>query len=72
MKNVTSNWTERYRMINGERRKVKVRRINGREQVRVLHNRNATDANASKKNRARRVKGQVNYPDNRRGVNHPR
>lgn len=63
-------WEERIRKINGEHRKVKVRRINGREQVRVLKNRNTTDRNASKKNRARRVKGHANYPDGRRGVNH--
>ncbi len=63
-------WTERIRKINGERRKVKVRTINGREQVRVLKIRNTTDKNAGKKNRARRVKGHVNYPDGRRGVNH--
>jgi len=63
-------WVQRIRKINGERRKVKVRTINGREQVRVLQNRNTTDRNAGKKNRARRVKGHVNYPDGRRGVDH--
>jgi hypothetical protein len=69
---MTKNWVEKMRTIKGERRRVKVRTVNGREQVRVLHKRNTTDRNAGKKNRARRVKGYTNYPDGRRGVNHSR
>jgi len=65
-------WETKLRTINGERRKVKVRRINGREQVRVLQHRNTTDKSAGKEKRARRVKGYVNNPDGRRRVNHSR
>lgn len=32
---VTANWTFRYRRTRGNRRLVKVRRVGGREQVRV-------------------------------------
>ncbi|MDD5453945.1 MAG: hypothetical protein PHW62_00395 [Candidatus Ratteibacteria bacterium] len=65
-------WKDSIRKINGERREVKVRTINGREQVRVKQNRNTTDKSAGKKKGARRVKGHVNYPDNRRGVDYTR
>lgn len=60
---IGSTWTKRYRVINGSRRQVWVRKINGREQVRVKKNRNTTDRTTSKVNRKRRVPNYVNFPD---------
>jgi len=62
-KPVTGQWTERYRMINGERRLVKVRKIAGREQIRIPGVRNTTDKNASRRNRKQRTKDYRNHPD---------
>jgi hypothetical protein len=33
---VTRSWSQRYRAIRGQRKLVKVRRIGGREQVRIV------------------------------------
>ena len=46
-------WKRKYRKIDGENRLVKVRRIAGREQVRVVGHRNLTDKTARRIGRTR-------------------
>ena len=40
---VTKSWSQRYRTIRGERTLVKVRKVGGREQVRIVGAVNTTD-----------------------------
>lgn len=37
------NWSYRYRMINGKKKRVKVRRVGGKIKVRVVGHRNKAD-----------------------------
>lgn len=65
------SWSYRLYKIDGKKRKVKVRKIGGRTQVRVVNKLNLTDKTARKRGR-RRKKGYVNNPDRRKRRNHPR
>lgn len=48
---VGKTWKRTYREVNGSRRLVKVRKCRGKYQVRVVGNRNPTDANTRNKRR---------------------
>ena len=63
---IGKSWTIR-RYADGD---MKVRKVNGVIQKRVLDHRNYKDASRRPELRARRVKGHVNYPDNSKAV-HP-
>jgi CTP:phosphocholine cytidylyltransferase-like protein len=51
---IGKSWTKRIRKIDGKRRKVKVRKIGGREQIRMFGVRNLTDKSAKKIKRYRK------------------
>lgn len=50
---VTKNWTYRWRVINGVRRLVKVRRIGGRDQIRMADVVSTTDTGPVRHRRRR-------------------
>lgn len=67
-------WKYTTRKIRGEKRKVKVRKHMGKEQVRMVGVRNLTDKEAKREHpKSKRVKGYVNNTDGyHSSVNHYR
>ena len=69
---IGSSWVKRRRKINGKMKWVKVRKVNGKEVVRMIGVRNTTDRAVSKKKRKARKKNYANTTDGAKRVSHRR